>query len=272
MSKKYKEHDAVKDLSLQVDEGECVALLGPNGAGKSTTIEILEGFRSPSSGSAMVLGENPKSASRQWRDRIGVVLQSAFSASSLTVIEELKLASIAYSNPYPVGDVIDMVGLQGKAKQQVAKLSGGQRRRLDVALGIIGRPKLLFLDEPTTGFDPTARIAFLDVIDGLRQSGTTILLTTHYMEEANHLADRILVMNEGELVATGSPDQIGDRTPIVQWIDPFSGEQCFERTQTPTEFVVALANSLNEIPGLQVIVPSLEQAYLSIINGERVPA
>lgn len=269
LSKKYGEHTVVDRVTFTVTRGECVALLGPNGAGKTTTVEILEGFRRPTSGTAMVLGENPAKAGPKWRNRVGVVLQSTFEASSLTVREELIMASTSYSDPMPVGDVLAMVGLEAKARSNVAKLSGGQRRRLDVALGLIGRPEILFLDEPTTGFDPVARLEFQQMINDLHQSGITIMLTTHYLEEASVLADRVIVLNHGKVVAEGPPGDLGGseaHLPRVQWRDPGSGLLRQEITTNPTALVRSLAQKYEEVPELQVIRPTLEEVYLQLIG------
>ncbi|WRS30289.1 ABC transporter ATP-binding protein [Actinomycetaceae bacterium MB13-C1-2] len=268
LRKRYKQHDAIDGITFSVSEGECVALLGPNGAGKTTTIEILEGFRSPSSGAVSVLGENPRSGGPQWRNRVGVVLQSTFEASSLTVREELKLAQASYSNPRTVDETLHMVGLETKDRARVAQLSGGQRRRLDVALGIIGRPELLFLDEPTTGFDPSARRSFQNMLASLHQRGLTIVLTTHYLAEAAVLADRVLVLSNGHVIAEGAPEDLGGQaahTPRVTWYDPASGQTRTEVTATPTALIENLAAKLGEIPELQVIRPTLEEVYLELI-------
>jgi len=211
LHKSYGSFEAVAGIDLHVREGEVFALLGPNGAGKTTTVEILEGFRKASSGDVRVLGMDPARGGRTLREQIGVVLQDTAVEPYLTVREVLTRNAGYYDNPMVVGDVIEQVGLAEKADARVKKLSGGQQRRLDVALGIIGRPRLLFLDEPTTGFDPTARRASWDLVRSLREIGTTIVLTTHYMEEAQVLADRLAVIAAGRIVAEGTPDSIGGR-------------------------------------------------------------
>ena len=203
LKKSYDQVHAVRGLDLSIAQGEIFALLGPNGAGKTTTVEILEGFRSRDAGEVSILGFDPKTqghAAREWRNRIGIVLQSAADAGDLTVIETVEHFSGYYSNPRKVDEVIAAVGLEGKSSALIRNLSGGQRRRLDVALGIIGSPELLFLDEPTTGFDPEARRAFWALIQQLRGTGTTILLTTHYLDEAEALADRVGVISQGQIM------------------------------------------------------------------------
>ena len=209
LHKRYGDKAAVDGLDLHVEVGEIVAVLGPNGAGKTTTVEILEGYRHRDSGKVTVLGEDPQHAGRPWRARVGVVLQDVASGSEATVEELVRHYALFYPAPRDPDEVIAVVGLEEKRRTRVRHLSGGQRRRLDVALGVVGRPELLFLDEPTTGFDPEARHAFWDLIGALRAGGTTILLTTHYLDEAEHLADRVVVVTEGHVVAEGAPATLG---------------------------------------------------------------
>ncbi|WP_129788462.1 ABC transporter ATP-binding protein [Promicromonospora panici] len=262
--------DAVAGLDLDVAPGEIVAVLGPNGAGKTTTVEILEGFRDRDAGEVQVLGEDPRRAGRAWRARIGVVMQDSRDMSELTVLEKVRATAASYPDPRDPAEVIGAVGLEEKMRARTRALSGGQRRRLDVALGIIGRPELLFLDEPTTGFDPQARRSFWDLVTGLRDSGTTILLTTHYLDEAAMLADRVVVVRDGVVVASGTPDTLGGpeaRTPVVAWDD--DGVRRTERTDRPTAVVarlIAAARPDSEIPGLSVTRPTLEDVYLSLIG------
>jgi ABC-2 type transport system ATP-binding protein len=211
LRKRFADVEAVRGIDLDVRRGEIFAFLGPNGAGKTTTVEILEGFMEPDEGTVSVLGEDPRDAPLGWRERIGIVLQESAPEPGLTVRECLQLYAGYYRAPRPVDETLDLAGLTAQAAQRAAALSGGQRRRLDVALALIGDPELIFLDEPTTGFDPQARRAAWDVIDGLRALGKTVLLTTHYMEEAERLADRIAILAAGRLVAQGTPRTLGDR-------------------------------------------------------------
>jgi ABC-2 type transport system ATP-binding protein len=239
---------------------------------KTTTVEILEGFRTRDSGSVSVLGFDPNTRghqSREWRNRIGIVLQTSADAGDLTVFETINHFSGYYSNPRDVEEVIHSVGLQDKKDALIRNLSGGQRRRLDVALGIIGNPELLFLDEPTTGFDPEARRAFWSLIKKLRSDGATILLTTHYLDEAEALADRVAVINKGVIVEISTPAELGGRATsqaTVQWRD---GDQIkSEKTDNPTAVISRLAVTFNgEIPELVVTRPSLEDIYLEMIGG-----
>ncbi|MFD7024137.1 ABC transporter ATP-binding protein [Promicromonospora sukumoe] len=262
--------DAVAGLDLDVAHGEIVAVLGPNGAGKTTTVEILEGFRTRDDGDVAVLGEDPGEAGRAWRARIGVVMQDSRDMSELTVVEKVRSTAAAYPRSRDPEEVIAAVGLAEKTRARTRGLSGGQRRRLDVALGIVGRPELLFLDEPTTGFDPEARRSFWDLVTGLRDDGTTILLTTHYLDEAAQLADRVLVVRDGVVVAEGTPESLGGpaaRTPVVAWED--GGVHRTERTDRPTAAVarlIAAAGPDAEVPGLSVTRPTLEDVYLSLIG------
>ena len=209
--KRYAKHEAVRGIDLDVFRGEIVAFLGPNGAGKTTTVEILEGFRERTGGQVSVLGEDPAHAGRAWRDRVGVVLQESEPEVGLTVRECLRLFAGYYSAPRNIDETIELVGLKAKAGSMAKELSGGQRRRLDVGLALIGDPELVFLDEPTTGFDPAARRSAWEVVSGLRDLGKTVLLTTHYMDEAEALADRITVIAAGQVVAEGTPRTLGGR-------------------------------------------------------------
>jgi len=211
LRKDYGKHQAVRGIDLEVVRGEIFAFLGPNGAGKTTTVEILEGFRTASAGSVRVLGSDPAHAPREWRERIGIVLQESAPEAGLTVRECMELYAGYYRAPRPVEETLGLAGLAEQADQRAASLSGGQRRRLDVALALIGDPELIFLDEPTTGFDPSARRAAWTVIEGLRRLGKTVFLTTHYMEEAERLADRIAIIAAGRIIAQGTPRTLGGR-------------------------------------------------------------
>jgi ABC-2 type transport system ATP-binding protein len=211
LRKSYDGFEAVRGIDLEVGAGEIFAFLGPNGAGKTTTVEILEGYRTRNAGEVSVLGIDPQDADRAWRNRVGFVLQESRLVPELTPREAVEQYAGYYSSPMDIEEVIRLVGLEERADVHTSKLSGGQQRRLDVALAIVGDPELLFLDEPTTGFDPSARRQAWDVIAGLSKLGKTIFLTTHYMDEAQTLADRVAILSAGEIVATGSPESLGDR-------------------------------------------------------------
>lgn len=263
--------DAVKGIDLEVATGEIFALLGPNGAGKTSTIEILEGYRKRDGGELSVLGEDPARTNLPaWRNRVGIVLQSTKDAADLSVVEILTHFAKYYSHPRDVDEVIAAVGLQEKRNARGEHLSGGQRRRLDVALGIIGNPELLFLDEPTTGFDPEARRSFWDLIRSLRKNGTTILMSTHYLDEAEALADRVAVMNHGVIVDCATPEKLGgrDREKVnIRWRE--NGALHHELTDTPTQLVRELAARIpGEIPELTMVRPTLEEIYLQMIGGQ----
>jgi len=287
MRKSYGDIEAVRDISFSVDEGEVVAVVGPNGAGKTTCIEILEGYRVRSAGAVDVLGMDPATGGAELRERIGIVLQEGAVDAYLSVREVLRMYAEYYRRPLPVDDVVHLVGLEEKRDTRVRALSGGQRRRLDVALGLIGDPELLFLDEPTTGFDPSARRQAWAVVRQLCALGKTVLLTTHYMDEAQHLADRIIVIAGGQIVAEGSPEEIGGRSTAAAAIRfrlpegvgagdipggdgaSVDGERvCTLRTDRPTAVLHtltswAVARHL-ELEGLSVERPSLEDVYLSL--------
>jgi ABC-2 type transport system ATP-binding protein len=267
LRKTYGDRTVVDDVSFDIAPGETFALLGPNGAGKSTTVEILEGFRRATGGDVEVLGENPEHADLAWKARIGVVLQTAGSLGALTVREYVRQFAGFFPRPRDVDDVLAAVGLEPQADTRVAKLSGGQQRRVDVALGIVGDPELLFLDEPTTGFDPQARRDFWAMIRGLSHDGTTILLTTHYLEEAEHLADRVGILVGGKLEAIGPVTSIGGelaRTPFVRWRDAAGEHE--QRTAEPGRFVADLVARTSAEPiDVQIVRPSLEDVYLGLV-------
>jgi ABC-2 type transport system ATP-binding protein len=273
LRKMYGELAAVDGIDLDIARGETFALLGPNGAGKSTTVEILEGYRTRTSGEVQVLGVDPAHGDLDWKARLGIVLQSSTESGEFTVREQLAHFASFYRNPRDVDEIIAAVGLEAKARARISKLSGGQRRRVDVALGIIGRPELLFLDEPTTGFDPEARRAFWELIRTLKREGTTILLTTHYLDEAAQLGDRAGIIAGGRLIDVGRVDQLGGpdaRVPIVRWRDA-AGMSHETRTDRPAEFVASLRQTQRtaaaiEPEGLEVIRPSLEDIYLQLVH------
>ena len=287
LTKSYGDVHAVRGISFSVDKGECVAVLGPNGAGKTTTVEILEGYRTRDSGSVSVLGVDPAHGGTELRQRIGIVLQECGVEPFLTVTEVLTMNAGYYRHPLAVADVIHVVGLDEKAKARVKSLSGGQKRRLDVALGLIPDPELLFLDEPTTGFDPAARRHAWEMIKSLHQFGKTVLLTTHYMDEAQALADRVIVIAEGEIVAEGPPESIGGRADAAAQIRfllpanitieqlPVTAEVAGDgavlvTTPTPTEALRILtawaADHGGELAQLTVTRPSLDDIYVALTS------
>jgi ABC-2 type transport system ATP-binding protein len=283
--------EAVRGIDLRVRRGEIFAFLGPNGAGKTTTVEILEGHRVRTAGEVRVLGEDPQHADREWRGRVGVVLQTSLVEPELTVEECLKLYAGYYDAPLPVRDVIKLVGLQRKAAVRGGQLSGGQQRRMDVALALIGDPELVFLDEPTTGFDPSARRSAWEMIDGLRKLGKTVFLTTHYMDEAEALADRIAVIKAGEIVAEGTPGTLGERDRAAYEVSfalpegvgigalaaiaNGASEDEHGRALLSSEDVMPTLVSLarwaheggHEIEDLRVRKPTLEDIYLGLTEG-----
>jgi ABC-2 type transport system ATP-binding protein len=267
LRKAYRDAVAVAGLDLDIEWGEVFALLGPNGAGKTTTVEILEGYRRRDAGDVEVLGLDPGTAGLEWRARIGIVLQSTAENAELTVEEMVRHVALYYPDPRDPDEVIEAVGLAQQRRSRTRALSGGQRRRLDVALGIVGRPELLFLDEPTTGFDPQARRAFWELVRSLRGDGTTILLTTHYLDEAQELADRVGVVAAGRLLAVDTPERLGGRDAHrarVRWTDGAGEHE--QVTTTPTRMIRELADRYGgEVPDLQVLRPSLEDVYLSLL-------
>jgi len=267
--KRYGATTVLDGLDLDVQRGECFALLGPNGAGKTTTIELLEGVLRRDGGTVQVLGEDPARAGRGWRSRIGVVSQGEPAGQALSVRETLDHFASYHARPRPTADLLDAVGLTGQAGVRVRGLSGGQRRRLAVALGVQGRPELVFLDEPTTGMDPVARRQFWSLIRELGAAGTTVLLTTHYLDEAAELADRVGVVSGGRLVEVAAPDQLGiplRRVATVSWTE--DGTRRRVHTETPAAVLRDLlaASPHGEVPGLTVTRPSLEDVYLSLVG------
>jgi ABC-2 type transport system ATP-binding protein len=267
LSKSYGHLRAVRDLDLDVHYGEIFAILGPNGAGKSTTIEILEGHRHRDAGHVRVLGEDPGNAGRSWRAKVGIVLQEVSDAGMLTVSETVRMFAKCYGAARVPEEVLELVGLDSVSQSKVRTLSGGQRRRLDVALGILNFPELVFLDEPTTGFDPEARQRFWDLIRLLAAGGTTILLTTHYLDEAAALADRVAVIADGQVVAIDSPEDLiryASSAATVRWR---TGDQIHvEETDHPTDLIRRQSMDGAELAELTVSRPTLEDAYLRLIG------
>jgi ABC-2 type transport system ATP-binding protein len=291
LHKSYGEHEAVRGIDFEVGKGEVFGFLGPNGAGKTTTVEILEGYRERTAGEVSVLGLDPIRATRDWRTRIGLVLQECELNPLLTVTETMDLYSSFFPNPRGIDETLDLVGLGTKRKARVGSLSGGQQRRLDVGVGIVGNPELLFLDEPTTGFDPTARRDAWNMIQGLKDLGTTIVLTTHYMEEAQHLADRVVILREGLIVAEGAPETLGDqlgRETMIRFrtFDGVAGraadaigrkavvsgnQATIASTDPQSDLYRLLSWAEGEgitLPDLEVRRPSLEDVFLEVTSDQ----
>jgi ABC-2 type transport system ATP-binding protein len=293
---RYGKHEALAGLSFEVHRGELFALLGPNGAGKTSTVEILEGYRRRTGGTVSVLGADPWHAGPSWRARIGVMLQETGPEPDLTVAECLHLYGSYYRDPWPGADLLELTGLDAHAGQKAAQLSGGQRRKLDLALALTGRPQVLFLDEPTTGFDPAARRDAWEIIDALKDTGTTMILTTHYMEEAERLADRVAVVTAGTLVSQGSPHHLVNRqsTPTITFTLPAgltpadlpeparhavhgsSGGKLTLPAASPLPVLGTLAAWAErtglDLPDLEVRRPTLEDVYLQLTTGQEAQA
>jgi ABC-2 type transport system ATP-binding protein len=269
LTKRYGGNAVVEDLDLDVHRGEVFALLGPNGAGKTTTVEILAGVRRRDSGTVEILGEDPATAGRAWRDRVGTVGQTTGAGNALTVQETLDHFALYHARPRRTAELLEAVGLAPSAGIRVERLSGGQRRRLEVALGVQGSPELLFLDEPTTGLDPAARRSFWSLVEGLRHDGTTVLLTTHYLDEAAHLADRVGIISAGRLVEVASPARLGldlRREATVHWTEDGAEREVVTATPAAVLRDLLAATPLGEIPDLTVTRPGLEDVYLRLVG------
>jgi ABC-2 type transport system ATP-binding protein len=268
LRKSYGSVEAVRGLSFEVGRGEVFGLLGPNGAGKTTTVEILEGYRHRSAGDVAVLGHDPDKRDRELHQRIGIVLQSSGFYPRVTVREAVEHFSKAYDRPRDATETIDLVGLGEKADARTKDLSGGQKRRLDLALALVGDPELIFLDEPTTGFDPAARRTAWGVVRALRDLGKTILLTTHYLDEAQELADRVAIVKDGRIVAEGPPDQLGPGTSRYRVSYLSDGRRVEHQTDDPTELLHRLTRDAlargERLEGLEVTRPTLEEVYLEL--------
>ena len=270
LHKRYGEVQALKGVSFSVGEGEVFGILGPNGAGKTTTVEILEGYRRPDGGRAEVLGFDPVRAERAFRERIGVVLQRTQMWPTLTVRETLRMFAHYYERPRPVDEVVDLVGLGEKRAARVRTLSGGQQRRLDLAVALVGDPDLVFLDEPTTGFDPTARRTAWDMVRSLRELGKTILLTTHYLDEAQQLCDRVAVMRDGTIVRIGTPADLVGASQQVEIRYREDGREVVVATDEPTRVLHELTSAAvaagRELEAIEVRRASLEDVYLDLVD------
>ncbi|HET6944156.1 MAG TPA: ABC transporter ATP-binding protein [Gaiellaceae bacterium] len=272
LQKSYGALEAVRGVDFDIEEGEVFGLLGPNGAGKTTTVEILEGYRRRDGGEVTVLGHDPQSPGADFRQRIGVVLQQSELWPSLTVGETHRLFAGYYERPRDIDEVIDLVGLRDKVSARVKTLSGGQKRRLDLGVALVGDPELVFMDEPTTGFDPAARRAAWEMIRSLRSLGKTVLLTTHYLDEAEQLADRVAVMRDGRIVRIGTPRELTTADREVEIRYRRGGEEVLLRTTEPTRVLYELTHEAvargEEIERLEVRRPSLEEVYLALVEEE----
>jgi ABC-2 type transport system ATP-binding protein len=272
LRKSYGDFEALKGVDFELHGGEVFGLLGPNGAGKTTTVEILEGYRVRDGGDVEVLGEDPARAGLDWRARIGVVLQSSAMYENLTVAETLAQFAGYYEHPRPIDEVVELIGLGDKRDDRVRRLSGGQRRRVDLGLALVGDPELIFLDEPTTGFDPGARRRAWETIRSLSALGKTILLTTHYLDEVEQLADRVAVLRGGTVVAAGTPRELTSATAATEIRYRENGREVVVRTEEPTRALHDLTTRAlaagEELQGLEVRRPTLEEVYLTLTQEE----
>jgi ABC-2 type transport system ATP-binding protein len=276
LRKRYGPLEALDGISFSVAQGEVFGLLGPNGAGKTTTVEILEGYRPRDGGEVTVLGVDPEHGGTALRERIGVVLQASDMPAALTVREVHRMFAGYYSHPRDIDEVIELVGLAEKSDARVKTLSGGQKRRLDLGVALVGDPELLFLDEPTTGFDPAARRTAWELVRALRELGKTILLTTHYLDEAQQLADRVAVIRDGRIVKQGSPAELIGTAPRVEIRYREDGRDVVIETDEPTRLLAELTGAAaaegRELDSLEVVRPSLEDVYLDLIDNGVTPS
>jgi len=272
LRKRYGEYEAVRGISFDVGRGEVFGLLGPNGAGKTTTVEILEGYRERTAGEVSVLGHDPAAGERALKERIGIVLQGSAFYPNATVLEALELFAKYYPSPRDPREIVDLVGLGEKADARLKTLSGGQRRRLDLALALVGDPEVIFLDEPTTGFDPAARRGAWKVIEALKELGKTVLLTTHYLDEAQTLSDRVAIIKDGHIVAEGPPSELSPESARYRVAYNENGHRVELETDDPTELLHRLTSEALErgrrLDGLSVTRPTLEDVYLELTAGE----
>jgi len=275
LHKSYGPIEALRGVSFDVRQGEVFGLLGPNGAGKTTTVEILEGYRPRSGGKVSVLGRDPAQRDRRLQQRVGIVLQSCGFSPHITVREAVEHTARAYPRPRDVDETIALVGLEDKARERSRRLSGGQRRRLDLALALVGDPELVFLDEPTTGFDPAARRTAWTVVGALRELGKTVLLTTHYLDEAQALADRVAIIKDGRVVAEGPPGELSPTSAGYRVSYLAGGRRVEHQTEDPTDLLHRLTGDAlargERLEGLEVARPTLEDVYLELTAGGSAP-
>jgi ABC-2 type transport system ATP-binding protein len=276
--KRFDSFTAVNNVSFDIASGQVTALLGPNGAGKTTTIEMMEGFQSPTAGTIRVLGADPRKGGSTWRGRIGLVLQTTSLDAQLTVAEAVTLYAGLYRKPMPVADVLEAIDLTDDAGTRIGALSGGQKRRVDLGIAIVGRPEMLFLDEPTTGLDPEVRRRMWQIIEQLTDGGTTVLLTTHYMDEAQYLASRVIVLANGQIAADATPAELRAKggPPLIKFRPPEGApelpDSLRDRTLSGSDDLIALVTWARDhhvdVTGLEVAPPSLEDAYLALTEKE----